>query len=97
MLRNTCKRKAGKVVSAMEGLQKAGLRRTDTQINKEEKFTADLDKLFDIAHEKALNLITIEEDRAFLLAQSDGRIGFLGPVDKELVAKEVRSAKRKQE
>ena len=41
-------------------LQKAVLRKTDTQIRKEEKFTADLDKLFDIVHAKVVNLITIE-------------------------------------
>ena len=53
--------------------------------------SADLDKLFDIAHAKALDFITIEEDSAFLLAQK----GFLLPIDKELAAKEARSAKRK--
>ena len=80
-----------------QGLQKVALRKTDTQIRKEEKFTADLDKLFDVAHAKAMNLITIEENRAFLLARRDGQIGFLRQVDKELAAKKARSAKCKQE
>jgi len=80
-----------------KGLQKATSRRTVTQIKKEEEFTADLNKMFDIAHAKALDLITIEEDCAFLLAQRDGRRGFLGSIDKKLAAKEARVAKRKQE
>ena len=72
------------------------VRRTESQIKKEEKFIADLDKLFDIAHAKALDLTTIEEVRAFLLMQRGGRRNFLLLVEKELYAKEARSAKRKQ-
>ena len=44
-----------------------------------------------------MDLITIKEDRAFLLAQRDGRRSFIRLVDRELAAEEARSAKGKQE
>ena len=53
--------------------------------------------MFDVAHAKAMGLITIEEERAFLLAQRDGRRSLLRPADKEIAAKEAQSAKRKKE
>ena len=44
-----------------------------------------------------MGLITIEEERAFLLAQRDGRRSLFRPADKEIAAKEAQSAKRKKE
>ena len=41
------------------------------QISKQEAFRESLDDLSDIAHEKALQKIEIEEDRDFLLAQQE--------------------------
>ena len=42
-----------------------------------------MDELFDIAHARAMEDISIEEDRAFLLAQREkGRRGKMGSVDK---------------
>ena len=40
------------------------------QTARENKFVEDLDDLFDIAHAKALEMMTIPEDKEFLLAQS---------------------------
>ena len=65
------KKRVEKLFLRWKRLRNVALGRTDTQIRKEEKFTANVDKLFDIAHAKALDLITIEEDNAFLLAQRD--------------------------
>ena len=39
MRRNTCKKKSGKLFLRWYELQKADLKKTDTQIRKEEKFT----------------------------------------------------------
>ncbi|XP_042230868.1 uncharacterized protein LOC121872269 [Homarus americanus] len=73
-----------------KSLQKAAKRRSQAQQIKEEVFKEQLSKLFDIAHANALTMIKIEEDRQFLLAQREGRKGYLGRVDKELAAKEAQ-------
>jgi hypothetical protein len=53
--------------------------------------------LFDIAHANALNLMTIEEDRAFLLAQREkGRPDSLIGIDKKSYMKEINKEKRVQ-
>jgi len=45
--------------------------------------------LFDIAHAEALELIVIEENRQFLLAQREaGRQGKMGSVDSSLARRE---------
>ena len=44
-------------------------RRSANQIAKEDQFKAPFDDLFDVAHKDALILMTIPEDREFLLAQ----------------------------
>lgn len=60
------------------------------------KFQESLDDLFDIAHQDAMSIIRIEEDRLFLLAQREkGRRGRMGGVDKVLALKEERAMKRK--
>jgi hypothetical protein len=60
-------------------------------------FVNKLDDLFDVAHADALNLISIEEDRLFLLAQREkGRRGCMGAVDVKLSTKEQRRKNREQ-
>lgn len=50
---------------------------------KELKWQSNLDVLFDIAHSNALNMITIEEDKQFLLNQRKmGRQGRIGNTDR---------------
>lgn len=72
-------------------------RRTSAQINKEKTFVDNLDNLFDIAHAKALDMIVLQEDKEFLLAQREkGRRGNIGPVDKILSAKEERIMKKRK-
>jgi len=51
-----------------------------------------LDDLFDIANAKALYLISIEEDRAFLIAQwQKSLFGFLLGKDKKMIKKEKKT------
>ena len=66
-------------------------KRSQTHIDKENKFSEDLDDLMDIAHQNALDMIIIEEDKLFLIAQrEDGRRGYMSEVDTDLAEKEKR-------
>jgi hypothetical protein len=77
-----------------KGLKKNCTRTTDTQRKKEETFCDELGDLFDVAHPKAMQLLTIEEDRAFLAAQREkGRRGVMAGVDKKIAC----SIKRREE
>ncbi|KAG0725534.1 hypothetical protein GWK47_004660 [Chionoecetes opilio] len=51
------------------GLKKSKKRRTETQHKQEEDFLQALDRLFNIAHEDAMSMIKITEDREFLRLQ----------------------------
>lgn len=78
-------------------LKKNATRKTDTQRSNEKKFVDKLDDLFDIAHADAMKIITIQEDKEFLLAQREkGRRGYMGQVDKVLALKETKIAKKKE-
>jgi len=58
-------------------------------MHKNAQFISKLDDLFDIAHADALNLISIEEDRAFLVAQRQKvRLGSLLGIYKNKCMKE---------
>ena len=49
------------------------------------QFVDDLDNLFYIAHLDAFNIIKVQEDKDFLLAQrEEGSGGCMGPVDMAL-------------
>ncbi|KAG7174012.1 hypothetical protein Hamer_G025765, partial [Homarus americanus] len=77
-----------------KGLKKNCTRTTDTQRKKEETFCDELEDLFDVAHPKAMQLLTIKEDRAFLAAQREkGRRGVMAGVDKKIAC----SIKRREE
>ena len=79
-------------------IRKSRHRSTSCQADREDKFRQNLKNLFDIAHEDCVNLITNEEDKAFLLAQREpGRWGKMGAVDRALAATEARVARRRQE
>lgn len=63
--------------------------------DKENQFTDILDDLFDIAAQGAMNQISIEEDKKFLLAQREkGRRGCMNTVDMTLFKKEESRRKR---
>ena len=72
-------------------------KRSETLKKKEEEWKVGLDVLFDIAHANAMEMICIQEDREFLLAQREpGRRGKMGSVDKVLEIKRASSQKRKE-
>ena len=76
-------------------LKKSINRLTDTNLAKQRDFKEDLQNLFDIAHESALTLIKIPEDREFLLAQREkGRCGQIGMLDKMSAVRQKRKATR---
>lgn len=63
---------------------------------REDLWSQDLDELFDIAHADALEMIIIEEDRQFLLAQrKKGQPGKIGSIDRKLAKKEFEIEKKK--
>ena len=76
-------------------LQKIAKRSQAVYEGRRETFKNNLDNLFDIAHENALQLIKIEEDRAFSQRQRETeRPGYLAGVDKKLAEKEERLRQR---
>ena len=76
-------------------LKKLISRKSVTEEEKRYHFKKSLDDLFDIAHQDALSMIQIEEDRQFLIAQREkGRRGSMTGIDKSLAMKEQRSADR---
>ena len=77
-----------------QDLQKRLNRESDVEARKRKEFLDKLDDLFDIAHENALNIIKIEEDKQFLLMQrKKGRPGSMAGTDRKFKV----SAERKQE
>lgn len=63
---------------------------------RESNWSHDLDELFDIAHADTLQMIKIEEDKQFLLAQRQkGRPGKMGSIDKKLAKKESELESKK--
>ena len=85
------------LMSKWEKWKKNKGRRTETQAAKEEAVTEIFCDLFDIAHQNALSLIKVEEDKEFLLPQREkGRKGAMIGVDVSLVKKEAEM-RHKQE
>lgn len=77
-------------------LKKNKTRASEAQRNRENLFTAELDKLFDISDSNAINSITISEDRDFLIDQRDERKMIMTSIDKKLEKAKERSLKRKK-
>ena len=74
-----------------QNFQKHEKRKSITQKAHEEKFKQSLDELFDVAHANALNMMTIEENKQFLMAQREKRRqGCMGGIDANLVKKEKK-------
>jgi len=57
-------------------------------------FISTLDDPFDVAHADALKIMTIVEDKEFLIGQKKGRRGSMAGVDTKLAAREKRVAER---
>lgn len=76
-------------------LKKSKTKPGPTQVANEEAFVASLRRLFDIAHQDALTLLTEEEDRSFLLAQrEDEPRGSLGSRDMSLAVQEKKAEEK---
>lgn len=79
-------------------LGKSCKRKSQLQMCRENEFLGKLNDLFDIAHADALQLMSIEEDRQFLIRQRiKGREGSMTGIDHVLTAKEERIARRQTE
>jgi len=48
------------------------------------EFAASIEELFDIAHEDAMTMMVIEEDKQFLHLQRQGRKRYMGRITKNL-------------
>ncbi|KAK6185944.1 hypothetical protein SNE40_008071 [Patella caerulea] len=93
--RQHCQTKVEKLFEEWRLLKKNEKRRSGTQVANEENFKESFDDLFDVAHADALTLITISEDREFLLAQREkGRRGTMAGIDVTLDNKNKRKAQR---
>ncbi|KAJ8415101.1 hypothetical protein AAFF_G00007990 [Aldrovandia affinis] len=80
------------------GYVKRNKGRAGSQAVREEAFKKRTKNLFDVAANNALDVLTNEEDKAFLLAQREpGRRGKLGSVDTQLAAVEARYAQRREQ
>lgn len=92
---DNCFNKLKKLYNDLRNVQKNSKSKYETCQQKVNDFKADLEMLFDVAHLDALQLITNEEDRQFLLKQREpGRVGSLMGVDMNLAMKEQRKMKR---
>ena len=69
-------------------MKKSWHRLTPTQATSENASMENQPNMFDIAHSNALDMINIEEDRIFIIAQQEpGRRGVLAGVDRKLAEK----------
>lgn len=92
--RSLC-RKLVKLYEEWLVLRKSKHKTSDFERIKREKFTEKLDRLFDIAHESALDKLGNDDDKQFLLNQrSNNREGCLLGVDQNQTNKEKRRADR---
>ena len=79
-------------------LKKSGSGGSGKAVESRVSFQGTLKDLFDIAHQDAMRLMTIQEDRDFLEAQrKPGREGKMVGVDEQWAEKEERKEKRKMQ
>jgi hypothetical protein len=64
------------------------------QVTKESEFIELTNHLFDIAHQEALNMLNIHEDKLFLVDQRSNRKYVMGGMDRTLARKEKRKLMR---
>lgn len=83
--------------SEQQRLMSSRARSNEKDKQNQKQYTEKLDNLFDISHANAAQLISNEEDRLFLKLQQESRTGCIGPVDRKLLGREKRSAKRQEQ
>lgn len=76
-------------------LKKNKARTSDAQKKRQILFEEQLDKLFDIAHNEALTMCKLDEDRQFLIDQRTERKMIISTEDKEYTKKQERICERK--
>ena len=78
-------------------LKKNKRRKSATQQARENAFASRLGDLLDLAYANAMSMITVQEDKDFLLAQQEeGRRGSTAGLNLTLTREEKRVAKRKK-
>ncbi|KAK2727011.1 hypothetical protein QYM36_007756 [Artemia franciscana] len=93
-----CQTKLEQAFEEWRLLKKNKARKSSTQQAREAAFVSRLEDLFDIAHADALNTMSIQEDKDFLLAQREkGRRGSMVGVDETPACKEKRVSEREQQ
>lgn len=94
----TCAEKLIKLYNEWRTMQKVCKSPFTIHRSKENDFKENLNNLFDIAHVDALKMISIPEDRDFLIKQREqGRVGSMISIDRRLANKEKRKAQRVEE
>ena len=89
--------KVRKLHNEWQILRKGINRNNQCEEQKRKDFQESMNDLFDIAHQNALSMIKIAEDREFLAAQREkGRRGSMIGIDKKLKDKEGRTLRRLQ-
>jgi len=92
-----CITKFLKLYERWKKLKSHSSRQTVREIANRINFSESLDLLFDISHRDALKLITIEEDREFLILQRQpNRSGHMIGIDRTLATKEKKKREKKE-
>ena len=90
-----CQTKQEKLFEGWCLLKKNKGRQSVKQKSREAEFLCKLDDLFDITHANAMNIMKIQEDKEFLLAQREkGRKGAMVGGDEKLAGEEKQVVKR---
>lgn len=90
-----CEQKLKSLYEEWRSLQKTS-KKYEKSESKKLKFVENFENLFDIAHANAMDMMTIEEDKMFLLNQrKPGRVGCFGGVDTQTKKREYEAAKQK--
>ena len=97
MLKCNITRKLVTLITKYENVRKSQTRLSDGDIASATLVKEELSKLFDISHQDALQMIKIEEDRAFLVDQRGERKMAMGNVDVNLKKKSKRKSARTRE
>lgn len=93
-----CTLKLERLYDKWDKLKKVGNKTYAKHEKNVEGFSGDLDNLFDIAHSAAMEMMSIEEDKQFLVKQREkGRIGSMLGIDNILAAKEKRKSDRMEQ
>lgn len=90
-----CIPKLLKLYNLWQNINKTAKKEYEKHSREKQNFLDTLDDLFDVAHQDPLQMMTIQEDKDFLIAQRQkGRVGCMLGIDSILIAKEKRKSDR---